>query len=108
MSSRPSHLAVITTATTVLLIEPNYLAQVLNMKVDDEAEVQKMLEAMKSAASVTDNNPISMSFAGTKRFGSGSVVYAAVTEGLDAVRALYASLQARTHTSVSAFHMSRT
>ena len=70
------------------------LGQVLNIKIDDEAEVQKMLEAMKSAASVMDNSPISMTFAGVKRFGS-SVVYAAMTEGLDAVRALYASLQAR-------------
>ena len=67
----------------------------MNMKLDDEAEVQKMLEAMTSAVSVTDNNPISMSFAGAERFGSGSVVYAKVTDGLGAVRALYASLQAR-------------
>ena len=65
------------------------------MRVDDDAEVQKMLEAMKSAVSVTDNNPISMSFSGAERFGSGSVVYAKVTDGLEAARALYGSLQAR-------------
>ena len=70
-----------------------FLVQVMNIKVDDEAEVQKMLEVMKSATSVMDNNPISINFTGIKRFGNGSVVYAAVTEGLEAIRALYASLQ---------------
>ena len=53
-----------------------------------------MLDAMSSAASVMDNNPISMTFAGTRSFGKGSVVYAAMTEGVDAVRALHTSLQA--------------
>ena len=78
-------------------IEPHHpnLAsfQVLNIKEDDEVEVQKMLDAMSSAASVMDNNPISMTFSGTRSFGKGSVVYAAMTEGVEALRALYASLQ---------------
>ena len=52
-----------------------------------------MLDAMRSAASVMENNPISMTFSGTSSFGKGSVVYAAMTEGVDAIRALYASLQ---------------
>ena len=52
-----------------------------------------MLDAMRSATSVMDNNPISMTFSGTRSFGKGSVVYAAMTEGEDAVRALYTSLQ---------------
>ena len=52
-----------------------------------------MLDAMRSAVSVMDSNPISMTFAGTGSFGKGSVVYAAMTEGEDAVRALYTSLQ---------------
>ena len=52
-----------------------------------------MLDAMRSAASVMENNPISMTFSGTRSFNKGSVVYAAMTEGEDAVRALYTSLQ---------------
>merc|ERR1719471_1293880 len=67
--------------------------QVLNIKEDDEVEVQMMLDAMRSASSVMDNTPISMTFSGTRSFGKGRVVFAAMTEGVDAVRALYASLQ---------------
>ena len=60
-----------------------------------------MLDAMRSAVSVMDNNPISMTFAGTRSFGKGSVVYAAMTEeGVDAVRVLYASLQVRIATYI--------
>ena len=60
---------------------------------DDEGEVQKLLDAVKSAAAVMDNNPIAMSFAGTERFGGGRVVYTGLSQGLDEVKALYANLE---------------